>query len=334
MTGKTIALAADDGGKFSAYLAVPEAGSGPGLLLLQEIFGVNETMRQCANLFAEEGYVTIVPDLFWRLEPGIELGYGEADFARALDYMGRFDADRGVADAGAALKALRAMSECTGKLAVLGFCLGGRLAYLTAARHRVDAAICFYGVGIEQVLDEAPNISCPMAMHFAGADQFVPETAVDKIRAAFVARDDVTIWLYPEVDHAFYNRARKEVYHRPSALMAHSRSIALLRREMGPHHDLEKLWERHLDYEFFTRDADKTMATMVGEPYVNHVPTMTGGTGHAELRRFYAHHFKCRQSHRVNVVLPLYGENRVPQLQCVCRLCPKLVAEISCITRA
>jgi len=131
MSGKMITVTADDGGSFGAYLAMPESGSGPGLVLLQEIFGINQNMRNTADLFAEEGYVVIVPDLFWRMEAGVDLGYGEADFAKAMGFLERFDSDQGIEDAGAAIEALRAMPACTGKIGALGFCLGGTLAYLT-----------------------------------------------------------------------------------------------------------------------------------------------------------------------------------------------------------
>lgn len=291
MTRRTIDLATDCGGTFRGYLALPASGRGPGLLLAQEIFGVNASLRATADLFAEEGYVCLAPDLFWRLEPGIDLGYDDADFARAFDFSARFDVDRGVADLGAALAALRARPECTGKAAVMGFCLGGKLAYLAAARHAVDAAVSFYGVGIEAALAESGGIACPLLMHFAGADEFVPEAAVDAIAGHFAERPEIGIRRYPGADHGFYNRDRPDVYHRPSALMAHSRTLALLRGAIGPVYDLEALWERHLDCEFTTRDVAKTMATMVAEPYVNHVPTMTGGTGAEALARFYERHF-------------------------------------------
>ena len=291
MAGVTIDIPVADGDGFSGYLAVPEAGSGPGLLIEQEIFGVNASLRAVADLYAEEGYVCLVPDLFWRMEPGVDLGYDEDDFAKAFDFYQRFDVDQALVDIGAALDALRARPECTGKAAAMGFCLGGKLAYLTATRHDVDAAVSFYGVGIEEALGESGGIACPLLMHFAGEDSFVPQDAVNAISTHFEARPEVRIHVYPGVDHAFYNHARSEVYHRPSAMLAHSRTIALLRRALGPTYDLESLWENHLHHEFTERDTAATMATMVAEPYVNHIPTMTGGTGADALSRFYAEHF-------------------------------------------
>lgn len=291
MTGRTIDLATEDGRTFRGYLALPGSGRGPGLLLAQEIFGVNASLRAAADLFAEEGYVCLAPDLFWRLAPGVDLGYDGADLARAFDLYERFDVDRGVADIGTALAVLRARPECTGKAAAMGFCLGGKLAYLAAARHPVDAAVCCYGVGIEAALDESGGIVCPVLMHFAGADEFVPPAAVDAIAAHFADRPEIDIRRYPGTGHGFCNRDRPDAYHRPSAMMAHSRTLALLRGAIGPAYDLEALWEHHLDCEFATRDVAKTMATMVAEPYVNHVPTMTGGTGAEALARFYERHF-------------------------------------------
>ena len=291
MSGQMIDITAGDGSTFSGYLTMPESGSGAGLVLLQEIFGVNQAMKETADLFAEEGYVTLVPDLFWRIEPGTNLGYSEDEFQKAFDLMGKFDIDQGVEDIGAALNALRNLDACTGKVGCIGFCLGGKLAYLTAARQNVDAAVSFYGVGIEGMLDESKNISCPVQMHFAALDQYVPESAVAEITNHFASRDNVEIYSYANVDHAFYNHARAEVYDRPASMMAHSRTIAVLHRVMGPHYNLEALWDDHLKFEFATRNTEDTLATMVSQPYVNHIPTMTGGTGFEELGRFYANHF-------------------------------------------
>src|SRR5260221_3514952 len=135
MAGQWIEIAAADGGTFRGYLTVPASGSGPGILLLQEIFGVNSSMREVADYYAEEGYVVLAPDLFWRLEPGIELGYSQADFNKAFCYYKRFDANQSIKDAADALKGLRALGEGAGKGGALGFCLGGNIAYITAGGH-------------------------------------------------------------------------------------------------------------------------------------------------------------------------------------------------------
>ena len=288
MKGTYVTVNAKDGGSFKAYLAKPEKGSGPGIVLLQEIFGINPYIRDVADYYAEEGYVVLAPDLFWRLEPGVELT--EAQFDKAIGLYQKFDVPKAVEDITATVAALRATPGCAGKVGALGFCLGGALAYLAAAHSGVDCAVGYYGVGIEQMLDLVPRIKGPLVLHFASEDKFVPEAAREQVKAAFAGNPDVEIHVYPGVDHAFA-RPGGHAYNKPAAMMAHSRSIALFRRVMGPHLDLSALWDQHCYHEFVTRDVDATMATMVPQPYVNHVPTMTGGVGQRELARFYRHHF-------------------------------------------
>lgn len=289
MPGQWIQLdAADASGSFRAYLATPSAGSGPGLVLAQEIFGVNQTMRDVADYYAEEGYVVIVPDLFWRQEPGVELEHSNMERAFAL-YQG-FDEALGVADIQTALTALRQRPEVTGKAGVLGFCLGGKLAYLAACRTDADVAVAYYGVGIEAALQEAARQQCRLVLHIAELDNFCPPPARAAIVQALSGKPNVELYVYPGTDHAFA-RVGGDHFHKPSALMAHQRSVAALRREMGPHYDLSALWDKHCEYEFATRDVDATMATMVAEPYVNHIPTMTGGVGYKHLHDFYTRYF-------------------------------------------
>jgi carboxymethylenebutenolidase len=288
MAGKWIEISAGDGGKFRGYLTVPARGKGPGIVLCQEIFGINAYIREVADYYAEEGYVVLAPDLFWRMEKDVDIGYGEADMKKAFDFFQRFDLNKGMDDITAAVKALRARPEVAGKIGAIGFCLGGKLAYLAAARSGVDVAVSYYGVGIEQYLNEPPK--CPTVLHIAEKDKFVPPAAVEQIKAAFKDRADVEIYVYPGQEHAFA-RTAGDHYDKPSALMAHHRSIAAFRRVMGPHYDFSTLWDTHCMYEFGTRDVDATMNTMVAQPYVNHVPTMTGGVGHDQLKRFYKYHF-------------------------------------------
>jgi carboxymethylenebutenolidase len=290
MAGRYITVKAKDGGSFKAYLATPEKGSGPGIVLLQEIFGINAYIRGVADYYAEEGYVVLAPDLFWRIEPGIELGFTDADRQKAFAYREKFDVDKSVEDIGATVAALKALPECKGKIGAIGFCLGGLLAYLSAARLGVDCAVSYYGVGIEKVLKEAGKIKCPMVFHIAEKDKWTPPEVVDAIKKAFAERPEIEIYVYPGVDHAFSRKGGAN-FDKPAAMMAHSRSIALFRKVLGPVHNLSALWDMHCYYEFATRDVDATMATMVPQPYVNHVPTMTGGVGYKELHRFYKNHF-------------------------------------------
>lgn len=277
-------------GTFSGYLALPQAGRGPGLVLAQEIYGVNHVMKAIADGFAAEGYAVFVPDLFWRLEPGVSLGYSEAERPKAFALFQKFDVATGIKDLQAAITALRKRPECTGKVGVAGFCLGGLLAYLAACRTDCDAAVAYYGVKIEDHLDEAKNIRHPTILHVAEQDQFVPMAAIEKISKALAGHPQVTVYRYPGAEHAFARVGEKH-YHRPSARVALSRTLACLKRVMGPNYDLEALWDLHTRAEFVDRDAAKTMATMVADCYVNHMPTMTGGVGQKELHRFYRHHF-------------------------------------------
>ena len=288
--GQTVMLDAADGGSFAAYLSLPSSGSGPGIVLLQEIFGVNANMRAVADAYAEEGYVVLAPDLFWRLEPGVELGFGEAEMQKALSLYKRFNVAKATEDITAAAAALRGMAACTGQVGALGFCLGGRLAVLAAARCGVDCAVSYYGVGIEGVLGRAAEIAVPLALHFGTDDVHVPPETLAKITARLSGRPGVEIHVYPGAGHGFAAPGR-DAFDKPAAMMAHSRSVALFRRAMGPHYDLGALWDKHCEYEFGLRDVARTMSTMVPEPYVNHIPTMTGGVGYRELYRFYQHHF-------------------------------------------
>ena len=219
--------AADGSGSFSAYLALPPAGRGPGLVIAQEIFGVNRPMREIADAFAAEGYVVLVPDLFWRLQPKVELGYTPEDWQKAFDFFNRFNVDTGIDDIQAAISTLREQAFVSGPVGVMGFCLGGKLAYLSACRTDADVAIGYYGVGIENQLEEADHLHCPLVLHVAGLDKYCDVAAQEKIMESLGKRDDVQVWLYPDADHAFA-RPGGEHYHQPSAELARQRSLAAL----------------------------------------------------------------------------------------------------------
>jgi carboxymethylenebutenolidase len=287
-----IEIQATDGtASFAGYLALPANGKGPGVVIGQEIFGVNANMRAVADFYAEEGYVALVPDLFWRLQPDVDLGYTEADFKVAIDLFQRLNIDKAVEDIDASLKTLQQLPEVEGPgLGYVGFCLGGKLAWLTATRTSVACAVGYYGMGIEHLLGEAEQLKGRVVLHFAENDGYCDASARAQIAERLSNNGKAEIYVYPGVDHAFA-RAGGTHYDKPSSLMAHERSIAALKHEIGPHFNLSALWEEHILHEFGTRDVPATMATMVAEPYVNHIPTMTGGVGHKELSRFYQHHF-------------------------------------------
>ncbi len=157
-----IEIDAGGGERYDGYLALPRAGKGPGVIIVQEIFGVNAHIRSVAEQYAMAGYVALAPDLFWREERRVELGYEGADRDKALALLKRIDADRSAEDLGAAAATLRALPETSGKIAAVGFCFGGQLAYLMAARGSVDAAVAYYGGGIQNKLDQADHIRGPM----------------------------------------------------------------------------------------------------------------------------------------------------------------------------
>ena len=199
-----IQLKANDGGSFSGYLAAPKSGKGPGVVVIQEIFGVNEVMRKISDDLAAQGYTALCPDLFWRQQPGIQItDKTEAEWARAFELFKGFDQTKGVDDLQATLAALRKHAACTGKVGAVGYCLGGRLAYLMSTRTDVDASVGYYGVGIEGLLDEAKSIKKPLMLHIAEEDKFVPKDAQRQVKDALGKNPNVTIHSYPGVDHAF-----------------------------------------------------------------------------------------------------------------------------------
>jgi carboxymethylenebutenolidase len=228
-----IQIKASDGGGFGGYLALPASGKGPGIVVIQEIFGVNEVMRKLSDGLAAQGYVALCPDLFWRQEPGIQItDKTEAEWQRAFQLYQGFNEDKGVEDLKSTIAALRAHSACTGKVGSVGYCLGGKLAYLTATRTDVDCAVGYYGVGIEKALGEAGNIRKPLLLHIAEKDQFVPPEAQAQVKAALGEHPNVTIHSYPGLDHAFA-RVGGQHYDAAGAEAANRRSAEFFKQHLG-----------------------------------------------------------------------------------------------------
>jgi len=225
-----ITIQSRDGGSFSAYLALPSGGGGPGLLLIQEIFGVNKVMRDLADGYAQQGYMVVCPDLFWRQEPGIQItDKTEAEWAKAFELFKGFDVDKGVEDLIATLAHLRKLPGATGKAGTVGYCLGGKLAFLMATRSDADCSVSYYGVGIEELLDEAAAITRPLLMHMAEKDRFVPPAAQAKVKERLSQNPNVTIHTYPGQDHAFA-RLSGEHYDKQAADLANTRTAEFLRK--------------------------------------------------------------------------------------------------------
>jgi carboxymethylenebutenolidase len=229
MNGQYIPITGRDG-EFSAYRAVPASGTGPGVLVLQEIFGVNHNMRDICDGLAEAGFVALCPDLFWRIKPGIELDdHVDADLQRAFQLFGEFDVEAGMTDIAVALAHLRKDPACTGKAGAIGYCLGGLLAYLTACRTDSDATVGYYGVGIEGRLAEADALDRPLLLHIAGKDQFVPAEAQARIHAAFDKHAMIRLEDYPDEDHAFA-RPDGDHYGEQSAGVANALTLQFLKQ--------------------------------------------------------------------------------------------------------
>jgi len=198
-------IQAEDGGEFEGHLALPESGAGPGLILLQEIFGVNQYIKERAATLAGLGYTILAPDLYWRIEPGVALPQDEAGLQQAFGYMQRLDVARAAQDAGAALIHLRGLAETRGKAGVLGFCLGGRLGYQLAADFDPDVAVLYYGSSTAAALDLAPKIACPVLFQFGDEDTYISLDEVEAIRRAFADREDVEVNVHHGGGHAFDN---------------------------------------------------------------------------------------------------------------------------------
>ncbi|HEY5346639.1 MAG TPA: dienelactone hydrolase family protein [Rhizomicrobium sp.] len=232
MPGQDIWLENRDGG-FGAYLASPASGHGPGIVVIQEIFGVNKVMRDIADGLAASGYFALVPDLFWRLEPGVQLtDKTKGEWDKAFDLMTRFNPDSGVTDIQTGIDHLRGLDGCSGKVGTVGYCLGGLLAYLTATRTDIDASVGYYGVNIQDRLDEAATIKKPLLLHMGGADQFVPPPAQEKIAAGLKSNPLITLYRYPGMDHAFA-RIGGEHYDKACADLANARSADFFRQHLG-----------------------------------------------------------------------------------------------------
>jgi carboxymethylenebutenolidase len=219
-------------GSFSAYVARPQAAKAPAVVVIQEIFGVNGFVRDVADGLAGQGYLAIAPDLFWRIEPGIDItDQSEAEWKKAFELYNAFDVDTGIQDIQATIKAVRADPGCSGKVGAVGFCLGGLLAYLTATRTDVDASASYYGVGIENHLAEAEKLASPLLMHIAEEDQFVPKPAQELILKALKDHPKVEIHTYPGRDHAFA-RGGGAHYHEGDAKLAGGRTLAFFERSL------------------------------------------------------------------------------------------------------
>lgn len=222
---------ADNGASFEAYVVEPEKPSEQAIVVLQEIFGVNEALRDVATLFAHRGYLAVVPDLFWRIQPHIDLDYDKDSVKQAFSLLQQFSERSAVADIAATVRQIRKFSPKVKFIHLIGFCLGGKLAVLSAGDRNVTSVISLYGVGIEKDLDALAQANCPMQLHFGGLDKFVPSPAVAAVEQEAKGLD-IEVFIYPEANHGFF-APKRQSYHQPSADLAWSRCLAVMQRAMS-----------------------------------------------------------------------------------------------------
>lgn len=228
-----IKIPSNDGkGEFMAYVAKPAKAPAAVIIVIQEIFGINKELREKCDDLAKLGYIAVAPDLFWRIQPGISLVDSIPEqLERAFGLFGEFDIKKGMDDLKATLKASRDIDGGNGKVGCVGYCLGGKLAYMMAVQTDVDASVSYYGVGLQDMLDDGKKIKKPLLLHIAEEDQFVPPEAQDKIIAAFEDHDNVYTYSYEGVNHAF---ARKPGinYNEQAATLANQRTKDFLQQNL------------------------------------------------------------------------------------------------------
>ena len=223
----------DDRGRFDVYVAEPASTPRAAIVVIQEIFGVNAGIRSKCDRLAQDGYLALAPDLFWQIAPGVQLDPDVPDqMQQALGLMGKFNQDAGIRDIEATIRAARAQLDEGGNIGVVGYCLGGRLAFMTAARTDVDASVGYYGVGIDGLLGEKHAIAKPVLLHVPQEDHFVDKDAQAAMHAGLDDHPKVTLYDYPGEDHGFateFGDRRSDA----SARQADERTAAFFAEHLG-----------------------------------------------------------------------------------------------------
>lgn len=224
---RTIPVRRDGAGEMPLHVWIPPAGVGPGILLLQEIFGVGPYIRAVADRLCEAGYVVGAPEVFWRFAPGWEAGHDDAGLQESLAKVGDLDPVLAVDDCVAALHALDALDEVAGAPGVIGFCLGGSLAWSVAAAAEPSVCVSYYGSGVPAMLDRIPDVSCPTLFHFGNADAFIPNDGVEAVNAAIDGRSGFVLNV-ENAGHAFDNHESDMFYDASAAQAAWAKTMAFL----------------------------------------------------------------------------------------------------------
>jgi carboxymethylenebutenolidase len=230
----TITIQATDGsGSFSSYLVEPKSKPAGVVVLIQEVFGVNHAMRDIAAWVADLGFIAVCPDLFWRIEPGVDItDKTEAERQKAFELFGKFDQAKGIEDLKATVAAARRLPGANGRVGTMGYCLGGRLAFMMAEQSDTDVNVSYYGVGLDNLLGDLGKVSRPLVVHIADRDEFFPPEGRAKVVDAVKGHRQVACYVYPNADHAF---ARVGGVHRDgrSAAIANGRSTDALVAALG-----------------------------------------------------------------------------------------------------
>jgi carboxymethylenebutenolidase len=220
-------------GAFGAYIARPKALPAPAVVVLHEVFGVNADIRKTCDELAEQGFVAVAPDLFWRQEPGVDLSVtSEPDWQHGLRLYQAYDRDAGAKDVKDTANVVAKLPECTGKVAVLGYCLGGLMTFLTAVRYGADAAVVYHGGDTEKYLGEVDGFDGPLLMHLAEEDEFISKPAQAEIKAALASKPNATVYSYPGQRHAFARHNGRH-YNAAAAALANGRTSEFLHRQLG-----------------------------------------------------------------------------------------------------
>jgi carboxymethylenebutenolidase len=220
-------------GAFGAYIARPAVFPAPAVVVLHEVFGVNADIRKTCDELAGEGFIAVAPDLFWRQEPGVDLGVtSEPDWQHGLRLYQAYDRDAGVGDIRDTLDVVARLPDCTGKLAVQGYCFGALMTFLTAVRGRVDAAVAYHGADTEKYLGEVDNLSAPLLMHLGEEDEFISKAAQAQIKAALADKPNAIVYGYPGQRHAFA-RHKGAHYDPAAAALANGRTAEFLHRHLA-----------------------------------------------------------------------------------------------------
>jgi carboxymethylenebutenolidase len=221
------------GGTFAAYIARPKTSPAPAVVVLQELFGVNADIRKHCDELAEQGYLVVAPDLFWRQEPGVDLNVtSQADWDHGLRLYQAYDRDAGVTDIKDTIDAVRSLPECNGRVGLLGYCMGALMVFLTAVRiDRIDAAVWYHGADTEKYLGELDGLHAPILMHLAEEDEFISKAAQAEIKAALAKKPNATVYSYPGQSHAF-SRHNGAHYNAAAAALANGRTREFLHKHL------------------------------------------------------------------------------------------------------